>query len=837
MRPGKDLGLIARYLGSISQSAARLGNPFFKSISDVIADTTISLARNGRDSINDFRSGTRALISPEEWTSKVVPLLNDAKVTPDSLPEGLPDNIKRAYLNERGRLDNDRLEVIQAKRQAYINSGVTPAKAAEWVPDDWGIKQGYYHHAFPGNWTIMERTSGGEYQPIDTGWRQIDFDSAHAKAREYLDANPNAQLQVKLDTATLPGKSITDRNRLLNLKEAISSASELVYNGEDPNGVLNDLRKESAAAAYGPRRPAQRTNEAIQQREANLPGWANDLDNYERYIMGIERYKVLAPARQLLMETRNKIASMSGMPEATRIGDFPRRYSGQYANMLGRVDASIEAIEGYPTGLDASIRNQLQHMGYDPNMVDRAYSFVNSAEALLKLGFNPASAGLHMAQTIAATYPVLGEKYTLLGLYKAYSSEHADLVHNLGIEATSNLLDIDTFNAYKGGYFNEPGLGSKLAGGYKVLQTSGLFLFSKGIETARRIAAVGAYEKALDEGQSPEAARNTARDTLIRTQFMYSPADAPLALRALPRPLTQFRTFTMKMMEFVTGLRGAEVPRFLLAMGAIGYAGLPALTATSSIIEKVFGWNPEDALKKQFPQASRGILGLLGVDYTKNIGFADWLGSRSFDIDRLAGPAGSDLINAAKAGIALAHGPSRQGQQDIDTAVRNFSPELRRIWDESGRIAGGNSALLDPRSGSVIIKNLTPGERLEMLAGLTPIRVAEERDTHDAIRKEIEQSKDVRGYFTDKLASLQIEMMRSDITEQQRMELVAQTAKYAKMAQDQGVGQGLPKAVRDRAKEMFSDRLQRDVHKAPKVVRPQAWQDLQLYQSEQGDQK
>lgn len=845
IKGGEDISLLRRYLGSLSQSARSLNNPVVSAISSRIADTTIGIARNTADTLTGFRKEVRRNVTPEEW-DKVVTLLDDPKVSKGNLPAGTPSKVERAYNYTRDLLDKHRVQARDAKRLELVNGGMTKTRAEQLVPDDWGIKDGYYVHAFPGNWTITEHggvdAKGNDiWNPIDTGWRTETLSQAQVRAEEYLMNNPGVKLKVQLDNVSLPGKGITDKNRLQALHDEIKQASAQVYNGAPVDQVMGDLKNASARLNFGPRRVAPKGFGAVAERESNLPGWARDLDNFERYIMGMERYLQLAPARAEIFKYRNLLAKMTNMPDVLKPADLPKRYSGQMANILGRVDASIEALEGYPTGFDSAVRNSLQRIGLDPNLLNNAYSVMNSAEALLKLGFNPASAGLHLAQTIAATYPVLGEKWTAYGIAQAYSSKYSSLVHDLGIEATSNLMDIDSYKSYRTGYIKGitqatgPAEAIKNIAGtaYQDMQTTGLYAFSKGVETARRVAAVGAYEKAVSEGKGPQAARDYARDVLHRTQFNYSAADQPTVLRKTPRLFTQFKNFTLKMGEFVLGLRGAELARFMIGMGIIGYAGLPALQSISNGIEAVSGYNPEQEFKRALPRFSRGALGYAGIDYTKNIGFGDWLGGDSLKPSHLLGPGISDIGNVISAIAASVGGPSRKGEQSKEE-LWNISPEVKRLHDEGIRLATTPSKV-DPRTGATIIKNLTPMERLETLMGFTPIRVAEERDTHEYIRQQLESVKDKRGYFIDKLAETQVELSRPDLSEADRTSVLKDIVDLQKAAQAEGLGPGLVKAVKIRAREMMMERLSRDLKSAPKSQRFPVYNEIQRYQGEVGD--
>jgi len=452
IRPNKDLGWLAKNLGGVIEQSRRFeaaypdnpAAPLFRAIGTRIADATMALARTKADAIEAYRAGSRALVGDTVWKEQIVPMLGSPDITLDTMPDNVPDNVKQAYIWARNYLDADRVGRIEAKRKGMVNSGMTPDRAKELVPDDWGIQQGYYPHGWAGNWVVMKIVNG-EYEPVENGWRQLTSDAAETKAQEYRAANPDVATAVWLDTATLPGKGFNDRAKLTALLSDLKEGSTLIFNGAHPDGILASLMDKAEAAVYGPKRPAQRSESHMLERESNLPGWLDSADNFERFISSSERYKVLAPLRPEFINLRNQIAQISNMTDIQRIGDMPRQnaYKGQFGNLMGRIDGAIETLEGYPTTFDANVRNMLQNHGYDPNMVDRAFSFTNSAEALLKLGFNPASAGLHLAQTVAATYPVLGEKWTGFGILHSYDSTYAALVHDLAIRPSSNLMDIE----------------------------------------------------------------------------------------------------------------------------------------------------------------------------------------------------------------------------------------------------------------------------------------------------------------------------------------------------------------------------------------------------------
>lgn len=846
---GKDMWLTGRLLGSLQESARLLSEqghplgPLLSNISGTISNVTKAIARNTMRIMDTYTKGAKALVSREEWSNQVVKLMDDPNVTPGTRPEGIPDNIWKAYTTSRAIDESIRQGIIKAKRQELTLRGVSPTQAAEWIPDDWGMVNGHYHHSFPGTWTITRladidhETGEMTYEPIDTGWRAESKAEAQSRALDYLRSHPDEELKLEQETVTLPGKSLSDRSALIDISKQVKDASQIIAKGGDAEEILRSLYDESAAVAYGPRRPARRQFGAALARESNLPGWAKDRDNFERYLIASQRYIELAPARQALLKARNSIAEISGMPSIQRIGEMPSSTgyfnASQYGNILARVDSAIEGLEGHPGAWDAMTRYVLNQMGWDPNLISAISRPLQSVTALLKLGFNPARVLSHGLQTLWGVYPVLGERWTLNGLAHSYDPNYKFLTDDLALRHGMNATELEGLHSYVGAYF---GKGSNVIdwakGSAGILKDIGMLPFTTGIELTRRVAAIGAYNKGISEGMDQTAARNYARDIMDRTSGNYSAADNSTLLRQLPGPVAQFKNFMLKTSQFMWGLRGWELPRFFAAVGALGFAGFPFLRSFSNLIKNTTGEDIENDLKRAFPRASRGVFGALGTDIPSGVGLGDLSISRdNSPLSGLGGPVATDAIALTTALAEQSKGPSRKASEDLDTAIRNLSPEARRIWDEATRMATKPS-VVDPRTGSNIIKSLSPVERAELLTGFTPLRVAQERETHEYIRNQVEEAKDKRGYFVDRLAETQLQLSRHDLTEGQKMDIVKGIVALQKQANEYGVGANLAKAVRERAREMQMERLQRDLKHAPKSERRDIYNEIQRYKQE-----
>jgi hypothetical protein len=133
----------------------------------------------------------------------------------------------------------------------------------------------------------------------------------------------------------------------------------------------------------------------------------------------------------------------------------------------------------------------------------------------------------------------------------------------------------------------------------------------------------------------------------------------------------------------------------------------------------------------------------------------------------------------------------------------------------------GRPGTVDPRTGNINIKQLSPTERVELIAGLTPLKIAQELSTHENIRNKTTQYQDKRGFYVDKLAQISVGLSDPKLSDSDRAELNLQLFQTQREAQSEGVGSNLALAVKERARAMQLDRLQRDLKQAPKALRPQ----------------
>lgn len=853
---GQDVNLGIRALGSLIEKVRALkrdGHP----LGDILyaftskgSDAIKAIMRNTGDSMKSFINGSYKLVNDDEWSNQVVDIMNNG-IT--DLPAGTPDHVWDAAQHAQVMVEAERVKTRDAKRaELHIMKPNLPMTSddpnvptiTKFYPDDWGLKGRYYPHAHPGTWAISQLTGVDErgnniWEPIDgenTSWRAVSEFAAKNTAEKWLSSHPNATIRVKQDTISASASNLTDRARLKSLLDKVGDATETIAHGGDPDDVMDQLYNQASAAAYGPRSAAKRQWGSAMRRETDLQGFSRDIEDFKDHLVAGERYAVLAPVRQEMMKIRNQVAKLAGAGQVQSPSDFPNfKFPPQYANILGRMDSFIEGLEGTPGLADATMKYLLNSVGADPNLGNKVMAPVQQLWALMKLGFNPARLLSHGSQSIWAVNTVLGMDATIKGYAHSYDPAYNWLVHDLAIEHAGNMSDLEGFREYAGAYF---GRGNDLIdwtkGGLKTVRDLGLSPLVGGIHFSSRVAAIGAYIQGLERGMESPQARDYARDVLDRTMGVYHAADNPALFRQLPSTVTQFKGFMAKTGQFIFGLRGAEIPRFLAAAVLIGGVSAAGIAQLSSLIHLATGGESiADYLKRKYPTYARGIFGLIGLDVPSAVGPGDFsLYKTNAPLGGVAGPLWSDIITAGKAGIEQLQDPVRRSaSQDLDATTRVLSPQARRVWDEATRMASTPSSV-DPRTGSVILEHLTPLERLEMGLGFTPLRVAEERESHEYVRNLITNEKDRRGFIVDHMAANAIKLSQSGLTHDQQMNIMKDTIAMGRMAAEYGVGAGLPKAVMERAREMQLERLHRDYKLAPRAVRPQIYQEMQRFQEE-----
>ena len=834
-----------------------------------IVDRTIAateaISRDTATGISEYERVWRPLRKKGLETA-VIRLLDNPKVTPENLSIRVDPKVREAYISTRVLLDNMKERINSARETAGL-------------PPITGITEGYFPHVFQGDWTITKQV-GKEWQPIETGWLKPSQVEATNAARAYLEANPGTPLKVELNKLHMTGDQATalSRKSYFRLMNRLSKANELFIDpltGEMIAGPMGaKVAKERLQGVARPTgKPAKRARFGhVKERKTDLTGWLEDPKALELLIRGAERYIKMTELRPEVAKLRERVDVEA--PEASRLHRQLDSYIG--AAIEGRVD-------GFTSSFNAAWEKTGEALGIvsRPAALQRVSRRINEAQSLLKLGFSPVSAFVNMTQTPLNTFPVLGAKYTMRGMrryaeayrdnFRGKSNPYWDVIEELNIPSQATKIEEagmrEHFRARLPRSAREVPAFAKEA----TLEI-GLWPFRQAELANRGVASLGAYERAIDGGATHATAISEARSVLTRTQFQYGPADAPWVLRqAWTRVPGQFKTFQIKELEFILGLNKQEMARFIPSLitttGVVGVPGAMLLdSAADALGIHIDGMTPLEYLRIEAGTADDSYLGRLqklvvmgapaaaGIDVIRNVGFQEFFSPAMFELRDLAGPTGNDLKNLlawAPKAIASRVGPTLRGEietagelieglpsRERDEAFRTFisqlSPAARRVWGIQSSLAKEGD-IRDPRTGKLIIGDLSKTERLLMVFGFTPMRVSSLRELERVYVKALMREQDIRNGFVDQLAQLQVQSLRQEEAgdvksaneSQERFDYLIDWADRME------VSRGLMSSVQSRVRTLERTAIERLERRTPRRVGPQEEQERLLKYAEE----
>lgn len=383
------------------------------------------------------------------------------------------------------------------------------------------------------------------------------------------------------------------------------------------------------------------------------------------------------------------------------------------------------------TPFDNFMNEAIRSIPYLGDLIKRYYShnpytdFVGSMISLnnvFKLGlFNPSSAVVQLSQLMNANArlgggPLGGSRYFRDGVKAVLGRNtegYKELFDYIGIGEEIFAMDVELAGRPPG--FTQ----KKIINGLSLadLGNKSMALFNWGDQTARKITAIGAYEKALDEWKKlPMDDRRVlnkkdwtykwARDFVTDTNFDYSVANTPLAMTNLGltgKMLLQFKKYPLFTLNFMRNNTKQENARFLAQLALFaGLMGMPLTDLADDGLDKLVGKSPKAAIKRAIIEwagsdptkkavanvAMYGVLaGVPGINIQGRIGLQDAV---QFDLGPSAGLI-AGAVNSAQTGTiepfinALASRP-RQIKQAYEGVYKTSGGKVLDTYDTMDRI-------------------------------------------------------------------------------------------------------------------------------------------------------
>ncbi len=370
-------------------------------------------------------------------------------------------------------------------------------------------------------------------------------------------------------------------------------------------------------------------------------------------------------------------------------------------NMREQIEALIEDVRGRYSMADKIADALLSPLGGNPFAFSRGVGVARTVEGYLKLGWRPASAIINRLGGLQHTWTKVGTKYLVEGKRFARTPQFREI--------WARNADLVGANAMA---FLEGGRGE--AAWYNPLA---MFQYAERINRPEAFASWYKYAES-ELGLSGAQAEAYARNGVRFGQFVYTIASLPRLLRNPPgRLVGQFKAYWVKEMEFISMLRGYEIPRYITTFLIMGgpraflyfLRSLPVLGAIGAL------WALEDWLNRKFARASRGVPGFVpGVDVTPGVTPqapstpSDWLGPTLADVYKLW-----DKVIS----------PALQGEKRDLSDVKDWSTKLApavMYWGRMIEALGSKEGWITDDQGRRLYKPTT-ADKAKLALGAKPI--------------------------------------------------------------------------------------------------------------------
>lgn len=591
----------------------------------------------------------------------------------------------------------------------------------------WGIEN-YVTHIERGSLRLVTPEGG-------TVARARNRVEAALKADAWLASNPDVDTLTITDEFGNGSEMPTKLSRGQYFRFLNRAADEL---GRDAATIQEILSKAGRVVAI---KPTAKYAGPMQQRRGVMKGEDDIFDVLPAYSYAMRKKLALDPV------FRQARTALGSMPENTRSQIEALLDDARGRKTVGDriVDYVLSPAE------DASKWRQL--LAPAPFAYSRGGNQARNVNTWLKLGYRPVAAAVNRISGAMHTWVKTGTDSFRGGRAFIKTPEGKAI-----LDRNAARIGMDASFATEGGADEAP----------RWWHPMRLF---HAAEEINRPEAFGAFymhatSKLGLEGAEAEA---WARAATRFAQFTYNSAALPRAMRGpTGRLLLQFKPYLVKELEYISTLRGAEIPRYIAASLAIGGPRAALYTLMSLPLLGALGKldDLEDWLNRNAPRASRGLPGFAGVDVSPAVAFqfpqtgADWFGPVVADIARLW----TDVLGPVIEGKERNMGDVGEWASRIAPAWFWWQQALESLMDDTGWTTD--------KYGNLSFKP-TNADRVKMLMGAKPLtKSLQEVETRylrttEAIQREDRQRsieafldalKEKDGVAADKLADRLAEM-------------------------------------------------------------------------------
>lgn len=733
---------------------------------------------------------------------------------------------------------------------------------------------GYFPHKFFGSWRMfkiegVDEETGEQIRTeitSDQGFYDTEEQAVEA-ARAYLKDNPGAQLRIERKVSMLPsgaGGAVLSDAGYSRLRRGLEEQTGI--EGQELNDMLSGVaRRRSRRRVFAPgmfRTGAEGFSEDIQRvLKTHISQSVRyvEMDKLKfAYVATTERLG-LSPSRAQAIKTEGKAELFRALESWWTDVNGNKQQSEAVVdgllNKLGLPGSTMAAVAAGAAAMGAS--NPILAGAFGGYLGFRMYNAIRkggdfptrtlmgdltSDMAHLKLGMlvNIASSVVNLSQTLINTYPVLGEKWTAIGIKRALPAmlsqarnrdkpgmmsadaillRRADVMTDISIQADAAPLLAEDAGLVKG------------------IKRASMAPFMAAEHFNRAVAFMGALARAEAKGLSPAAAFQEAQAVLKKTQFHQGIADRPELLRVTVLKLpTQFKNFMIQQIGFAFDLAGdtfknpAPVARFLLGLFlAAGIIGILPLALADWMLDYAFGVSPIRWMKDRAIRAGimgewsgtmadflmRGLPTLLQMDLSGRVGMGQGFIPNS-PADLMQGPfIGTaarlkDMASNNRREIVdylAALSPAANPLRMLEAAANGATIDSAKFWS-GDNFQDGKSLVRNPQMRGMPEFNMTNRELITQGLGFRNLRqslVADAREIDRANRKE--GRKDANAYLQEMVQA--VRNGRDERVEEIRKDAAQNGVRIP------------PQRVRDALRDARRDRPERDLRNAPRDMRPE----------------